>query len=254
MICDDAFNLQHPLSFTLWNLCMISWLRSTNSIIYYQGPVFSVEILYSLSACLTKRYYTSPCVTVRLLHVCGCDKQPYPFFIRHRDHHCRPTSCTHTLIPTPQLSDSRGGSRVLCWRLAVSVICEDCFIILKRRTVTDFAGRLCRFPPVSRRKGSMTSQSGIQWVMFALCHPLPARLPLSDKPLSCPTIALVQRLYLDASLLSGPSAIFHAVIETLTVPWEVCWDPVQCAVFIFLLVLWLWWLMCLFSSCQMLNG
>lgn len=107
---------------------------------------------------------------------------------------------------------------------------------LKQPTVTDFAGRLCRFPPVSRRKGSMTSQSGIQWVMFALCHPpppLPARLPLSDKPLSCPTMTLVLRLYLDASLPSGPSGISHAVIETLTVPWEVCWDPVQCAVLLF---------------------
>lgn len=116
----------------------------------------------------------------------------------------------------------------------VSMICEDCFRILKEPTVTNSAGRLCRFPPVSRRKGSMTSQSGIQWVMFAPCHPPPpshpARLPLSDKPLSCPIITLVQRLYLDAVLLSGPSAILNAVIDPLTVSWEVCWDPVQCAV------------------------
>lgn len=95
IICGDGFILQHPLSSTL-TLCMISRLRSRNiSIISYQGPVFSVEILYNLSACLTKRYYTSPCVTIRLLHVCGCDKQPYPFFIRHRDRHCRLTRCTH---------------------------------------------------------------------------------------------------------------------------------------------------------------
>lgn len=156
---------------------MVSWLRTTNlRIRSYQGPVFSVEILYNPSACVTKTNHTChTCVTIWLLHVCGCDKQPYPSFIRQRDHHCTPTGCTHThghtLIPTPQLSDSRRGSRVLCWRLAVSVICEDCFIILKQPTVTDFAGRLCRFPPVSRRKGSMTSQSGILWVMFALCHP-----------------------------------------------------------------------------------
>lgn len=52
--------------------------------------------------------------------------------------------------------------------------------------------------------------------MFVLCHPLPARLPLSDKPLSCSTITVVQRLYLDTSLLSGPSTIFHDVFEKLT--------------------------------------
>lgn len=145
MICGDGFILQHPLSSTL-TLCMISRLRSRNiSIISYQGPVFSVEILYNLSACLTKRYYTSPCVTIRLLHVCGCDKQPYPFFIRHRDRHCRLTRCTHiyththALIPIPPLSDSRGGSRVLCWRLAVSVNFEDCFHDIK----TTNSNRFC---------------------------------------------------------------------------------------------------------------
>lgn len=182
MISDDGFILQHPLSSAL-TLCMISWLRSTNiSIISYQGPVFSVEILYNLSACLTQTYYMSPCVTLRLLHVCGCDKQPYPFFIRQRDHHCRPTGCTHMHTYThtytnPNTSIVGFQRRIQGFVLTSCCICEDCFIILKRPTVTDFAGWLCRFPPVSRRKGSMTSQSGIQWVMFALCHPPPSPPP-----------------------------------------------------------------------------
>lgn len=113
MIFDDGFILQHPLSFAL-TLCMISWLKSMNISISYQSPVFSVEIVYNPSACLTKRYYTSPCVTIRLLHVCGCDKEPYPFFIRQRDYqatHTYTQTHTHTLIPVPQLSDSRGESR-----------------------------------------------------------------------------------------------------------------------------------------------
>lgn len=161
---------------------------------------------------------------------------------------------THTLIPTPPKSDSRGGSRGLCWHLAVSMICEDCLIILKQPTVTDFAGRLCRFPPVNRRKGSMTSQSGIQWVMFAMCHPLPSPPP----PLR--QTSQLSHHYTGAKALHWclspfwPFSLFPCYYWNTDCSLRGLLGPSAVCSASFLLVLWLWWLVYLFSNCRMFNG
>lgn len=70
-----------------------------------------------------------------------------------------------------------------------SVVTFHCFINPEVTDIlgsSDFIGWLYRFPPVSRRRGFMTSQSDTQWVTVCLpaCRrPTQLALPLSDKPL-----------------------------------------------------------------------
>lgn len=110
--------------------------------------------------------------------------------------------CTHTnTLLVIDVNPGEAGYRVLCWH----PVCRSAGTVMKCKVLllnysrgnrlswlfSESIGRLYRFPPVSRRKGSMTSQSDTQWV--TVCMPVPdlpppsACLPLSVKPLSCPT-------------------------------------------------------------------
>ena len=87
--------------------------------------------------------------------------------------------CTHTHSLTHSAGDwfDSWGARFQGFALASSVSqCSNsaayrllhCLIKIRGNGLSDFIGRLCRFPPVSRRKGSMTSQSDTQWVTVYL--------------------------------------------------------------------------------------
>lgn len=73
--------------------------------LYSQDPMIHTYLCFTVSAhCffslhtvkrVTQKYYMSPCVwQPDLLHVCGCDKQPHPFFISEKEKEgASPQSC-----------------------------------------------------------------------------------------------------------------------------------------------------------------
>lgn len=121
-----------------------------------------------------------------------------------------------------------------------SVVTFHCFINPEVTDIlgsSDFIGWLYRFPPVSRRRGFMTSQSDTQWVTVCLpaCRrPTQLALPLSDKPLRRlwrfdATLVLEEHLKIFFDQYFHTAAL--CVGDFFFFSWEVCWEPVlSCSV------------------------
>lgn len=132
--------------------------------------------------------------------------------------------CTHTntLLVIDRIP-GEAGYRLLCWH----PVCRSAGTVMKCKVLllnysrgnrlswlfSESIGRLYRFPPVSRRKGSMTSQSDTQWV--TVCMPVPDLPPPLSLPPPLRQTSQLSHVLLNVESLSASALSHHAVMWKL---------------------------------------